>query len=224
MWKCQTCWNVIPGHKSCKLLSSWQGKGKSCSGSIVLLMDQNIHSVHTRSTWHFLWQIYSLDHGTDQQRWAGDQRGSGWVPQHDSVQKGKATAIFSLHVCVCVWECVLLSWNNFLDDEPCIGNCCYNDKCSCAMVDLGLQCYISSMSAWREHVIFRHARHASLLSMLAHMHKHTRIMRHCNRLAHIIAIKPSSFIPTCWGMDFQLTDINGTERKPRPFNHCSFHC
>lgn len=87
----------------CKLRSCWQGKGMChVQTPIVLLMNQNVHFVHNRRTWHFLWQIYLLDHGTDQQRWAGDQRGSGWVSQHDSVQKGKAAAIFSLHVCVSV--------------------------------------------------------------------------------------------------------------------------
>lgn len=43
-----------------------------------------------------------LDHGTEQQQWTGDQWGSGWVSQHDSLQKGKA-AIFSRHA-LCVWE------------------------------------------------------------------------------------------------------------------------
>lgn len=46
-----------------------------------------------------------LDHGTEQQQWTGDQWGSGWVSQHDSVQKGKA-AIFSQHAfCVCENAC-----------------------------------------------------------------------------------------------------------------------
>lgn len=51
-----------------------------------------------------------LDHGTEQQQWTGDQRGGRRVPQHDSVQKGKA-AIFSLHVCVRV--CVRNSPDHF---------------------------------------------------------------------------------------------------------------
>lgn len=68
-----------------------------------------------------------LDHGTEQQQWTGEQWGSGWVSQHDSVQKGKA-AIFSWHVlCVCVRMRVRNSWSVYLTmsstrmAQPCWG-------------------------------------------------------------------------------------------------------
>ena len=90
------------------ILSLTKVRTSHIQAGLFFWRNKNIHSVRNRSTWHFLWQIYLLDHGTDQQQRARDQWGSGWVPQHDSVQKGKAAAIFSLLVFEREWALVTL--------------------------------------------------------------------------------------------------------------------
>ena len=64
----------------------------------------------------------SLDHGTEQQQRAGEQRGGRRVSQHDSLQKGKLLFLDRTHECVCVCVCesqtLLMTWCSSTMAEP----------------------------------------------------------------------------------------------------------